>query len=228
MLGARQKAWFKHEIRRSRVNYPLIVWVNTLPWIGVTGDDGWYVYTHERKELANLIADDEITNLCMVSGDAHMLAIDDGTNSDYSDSGGAAFPVMQAAALDRSGSVKGGPYSHGAYPGGGQFGLMTVIDTGDSIRVQWKGMNYLDQVIVSYAFAFSGEPVKLCGDVDLTGEIDIDDVVGLIVYTFYGRSLAASTDIGDVDCSGSIDLDDVIYLIAYIFSSGQAPCVNCD
>lgn len=228
MLGAQQKAWFKHELRRAKVNYPLIVWVNSLPWIGVTGDDGWYVYTHERKELANFIADNQITNLCMISGDAHMLAIDDGTNSDYSDSGGAAFPVMHAAALDRSGSVKGGPYSHGAYPGGGQFGLMTVIDTEDSIKVHWAGMNYLDQVIVSYSFAFSGEPVRLCGDVDLTGELDIDDVVLLILYTYLGGSLAASVDIGDVDCSGAIDLNDVIYLIGYIFLSGPEPCADCD
>lgn len=36
-----------------------------------------------------------------------MLAFDDGSNSDYSDDGGAGFPVMQAAPLDRWGSTKG-------------------------------------------------------------------------------------------------------------------------
>jgi hypothetical protein len=88
----------------------------------------------------------------MISGDAHMLAIDNGTNSDYATAGSAGFPVMHGAALDRSGSVKGGPYSHGAYPGGGQFGLMTVTDYSDSLTVDWSGRNYLDQEIVAYSF----------------------------------------------------------------------------
>jgi hypothetical protein len=44
----------------------------------------------------------------MISGDAHMVAIDDGTNSDYADGGGGGFPVFHAGALDRSSSVKGG------------------------------------------------------------------------------------------------------------------------
>ena len=29
MLGARQKRWFKEELRRANGVYPLIVWVNT-------------------------------------------------------------------------------------------------------------------------------------------------------------------------------------------------------
>ncbi len=155
MLGTTQKEWFKEELIHARDNYELTVWVNTLPWIGDTGDDGWYVYTHERRELADFIKANDITNLCMISGDAHMLAIDDGTNSDYADNGGAAFPVMHAAPLDRTPSIKGGPYSHGAYAGNGrgQFGLMSITDTGDSILVDWSG-RYLGQEIMSYSFAY--------------------------------------------------------------------------
>jgi len=154
VLGTTQKAWFKQELLDAKSKYPLIVWVNSLPWIGLTGDDGWYAYTNERRELANFIKDNDIKNLCMISGDAHMLAIDDGTNSGYATGGGAGFPVMQAAALDQNGSVKGGPYSEGTFPGGGQFGLMTFNDTGDSIRVDWSGRNYLNQEIVSYGFSY--------------------------------------------------------------------------
>ena len=29
--------------------------MDTLPWIGVTGDDGWYLYTNERREIADFI-----------------------------------------------------------------------------------------------------------------------------------------------------------------------------
>jgi hypothetical protein len=89
----------------------------------------------------------------MLSGDAHMLGIDDGTNSDYADGGGAGFPVMHAAALDRRGSIKGGPYSEGAFPGGGQFGLMTVTDEGGpTISIALSGRNWQDAEIVSYTF----------------------------------------------------------------------------
>lgn len=152
MLGVEQKAWLKQQLLAARDSFPLVVWVNTLPWIG-SGDDAWWGYSYERRELGDFIAANQIDNLCMISGDAHMLAIDDGSHSDYSTAGYPGFPVMHAAALDQSGSVKGGPYSSGTFPGRGQFGLMTVIDTGDSIEVHWSGRNYLDSELVSYRFA---------------------------------------------------------------------------
>lgn len=37
----------------------------------------------------------------MLDGDAHMLAIEDGSHSDYSGTGLAGFAGFQAAALDR-------------------------------------------------------------------------------------------------------------------------------
>lgn len=152
MLGAAQKAWFKQELLDASGVYPVIVWVNTLPWIGSTGDDGWYAYTYERREIADFIKDNGVSGLFMISGDAHMLAIDDGTNSDYATGGGAGFPVMHAAALDQGGSVKGGPYSEGAFPGGGQFGLMTVQDDGVSpVCVVWSGRDSSNAEIVGWS-----------------------------------------------------------------------------
>jgi hypothetical protein len=88
----------------------------------------------------------------MLSGDAHALAIDNGSNNTY---GGLSpgFPVFHAAALDRQGSEKGGPYSEGMFPGGGQFGLVTVHDDGGSmIEIEWSGRTYADEEIVSYRF----------------------------------------------------------------------------
>lgn len=153
MFGSAQKTWFKQELLNAKNNYPLIVWVNTMPWIGATGDDGWYAYPTERQEIANFIKDNNISGVIMLSGDAHMLAMDDGANSDYATGGGAPIPVLHAAALDRSGSVKGGPYSEGAYPGGGQFALMSVIDNGGStITVQWSGRNAANTEIVGLTF----------------------------------------------------------------------------
>ena len=84
-----------------------------------------------RGVIADAIAQAGIDNLIMVSGDAHMVALDDGTNSDYSTGGGASFPVFHAAPLDRPGSIKGGPYSDGTFDGAGQFGLLDIADEGD-------------------------------------------------------------------------------------------------
>jgi hypothetical protein len=116
-----------------------------VPWIGSrsAGADHWAGYSTERAEIADFIADNEITGLLMLAGDAHMLAIDDGSNNDYATNGGASFPVFQAAALDRRGTVKGGPYSEGTYPGGGQFGLVTVEDGGgDTITITLSGRTW--------------------------------------------------------------------------------------
>jgi hypothetical protein len=56
---------------------------------------------------------------------------------------------MHAAAFDRSGRIKGGPYSHGAVKGGGHFGLMTIEDNGgDAINIILSGRNYLDEELM--------------------------------------------------------------------------------
>lgn len=67
-----------------------------------------------------------------------------------------------------------------------------------------------------------------CGDVDGSGEVDIDDVVMLISYIFVPDSPAPDPyESGDVNCVGGIDIDDVVYLIAYIFTGGDVPCASC-
>jgi phosphodiesterase/alkaline phosphatase D-like protein len=155
MLGAAQKDWFKQELLAARDTYPVIVWVSSVPWIAAAGagEDNWGGYATERRELANFIKAKDIGGLVMLSGDAHMLAIDDGTNSDYADGGGAGFPVMQAGALDRRGSVKGGPYSITPIPGGGQFGLMTIEDGGGAtVTITWSGRNWTGAELMTYRF----------------------------------------------------------------------------
>jgi hypothetical protein len=83
----------------------------------------------------------------MLGGDAHMVAIDDGSHAE------GGFPVMHAGALDRPGSKKGGPYSEGAVPGAGQFGLVTVLDDGGpTVRVELSGRNYKGEEILAYGF----------------------------------------------------------------------------
>jgi phosphodiesterase/alkaline phosphatase D-like protein len=148
VLGATQKAWLKRELLKGAA-YPLVVWVGTAPWIGARqeGSDHWAGYSTERQELADFIKKHRIDNLIMLSGDAHMVALDDGSHSGYAQGGGGGFPVLHAASLDQRGSEKGGPYSHGTFPNAescppchGQFGLLTVTDTGGpEVCIEFRG-----------------------------------------------------------------------------------------
>ena len=82
-----------------------------------------------------------------------MLAIDDGSNTNYAtDATGPAFPLLQAAALDREGSVKGGPYTLGPFPGGGQFAIVQVEDTGPELQVELTGYDYKNNQLLGLQF----------------------------------------------------------------------------
>ena len=80
VLGPAQKRWLMDQLLAGRDRYPLIVWVNTMPWIApkLAGADHWGGYNTERLELARFIESNGIRQLVMLSGDSHMLAIDDG------------------------------------------------------------------------------------------------------------------------------------------------------
>jgi phosphodiesterase/alkaline phosphatase D-like protein len=162
MLGARQLDWLEHEITESARTHALIVWVNPDPWIGPDnpGADSWAGHPEERRRIADVIATQAPDKLVMLGGDAHMVAIDDGSHSGYATDGSHGFPILQAAALDRPGSVKGGPYSEGTFPGAGQFGVLQVDDRGDHLDVTLTGRNWLSEDLVSYQLTVA-TPVAL-------------------------------------------------------------------
>ncbi len=143
LMGTRQREWFLAELQDAAKTHALIVWVSSVPWVSSTSSDNWAGGREERKTIANFVKAHGIP-LCIVAGDAHMLAIDDGTNADYAEGGGAPIPVFQAAALERGGSYKGGPYSHGANPGPLQFGLLDIADDGTTLRVTFSGRSGAD------------------------------------------------------------------------------------
>ena len=159
MLGKAQKDWFKAEVLAAKESAALMVWVNSVPWIAEPepGADHWGAYATERRELSDFLMASGIDNLVMLSGDAHMLAADDGSNNTFATGGaGPEFPVFHAAALDRRGSVKGGPYSEGAFPGGGQFGLLTITDSGaPEVTVTFSGRDWEGTEVVGYSFTTS-------------------------------------------------------------------------
>jgi alkaline phosphatase D len=125
-----------------------VVWVNTVPWITKSREstsNGWAPYAEERTRIANHIESLGLTRrLVMLSGDGHMAAIDDGTNSAYMSQRTPetrGFVVAHGAPLDRWTRIKGGPYSHGVSKHNHQFGLLDVVDTGTALDVTVSARN---------------------------------------------------------------------------------------
>ena len=115
LLGEAQRAWLLSELAEAG-RYGLVVWASSVGWLGDGGDDDWGGFPAEREAVARFLMEHRVKNLLMVSGDAHMLAIDDGSHNTFLE-GGPGFPLFHAAALDQKGSDKGGPFSHPAGPG---------------------------------------------------------------------------------------------------------------
>jgi phosphodiesterase/alkaline phosphatase D-like protein len=157
MLGGRQLQWLKQELLAAHASHDLIVLVNSVPWIGDTPHyDNWSGFAYERAQIAAFIEEHAITRLCMISGDAHMIAIDDGTNNRYGPSGKPLFPVLQAAALDRRGSVKGGPYRFGPIPGPGHFGVMEINYIGSQqLEVRFACLQTEGSIVFEHQFTQS-------------------------------------------------------------------------
>lgn len=152
-LGRKQKRWFKKELRKANGKFPLIVWVTTIPWNGEAkpGQDRWQSYAEERTEIANFIKENRIKGLCAISGDMHATAIDDGSNTDFADEGGAGFPIFHSGPLGSHTSIKAGPYNKGASAAPRQFGLVEINDNGKTIRVTWSGRDENNQILKSTA-----------------------------------------------------------------------------
>ncbi len=155
MLGAAQKEWLRGELE-SHANYGMMVMVSSKPWTGAENREKcckWMNYPEERVEVAEMIKAAGATNVIMTAGDAHMVAYDDGSNTDFAAGGGAGIPLMHSAPLHQVNSYKGGPYSEGCYarevttgeymawymtfgqqaPSSHQFSVMEVTDTGTDI-----------------------------------------------------------------------------------------------
>lgn len=134
ILGEKQEKWLEHQIHIAGITQEIkqVFIVESIPWIfngGLTFEENvWSNYIPTKQKIAKLIEENLYKNnkkVMMIGGDAHMLGFDDGTNNAY-----GGFPVVQAASLDQKPNCKGGPYSHGAKPGRGQYGVIEVVDNG--------------------------------------------------------------------------------------------------
>ncbi|KAH9156784.1 hypothetical protein AeRB84_001328 [Aphanomyces euteiches] len=138
VLGAKQMKWFQEQLLAAAApEIGLIVWVNTMPWID--DERKWGHFTHEQRAIVEFLRTNNLNSqvpIIIISGDAHMLAVDDGSFSPGN------LTTFHAAALGRPGSTKGGPYSHGMFPGSGQFGVMDVHDDGEKICLTYSGRRF--------------------------------------------------------------------------------------
>lgn len=154
-LKTNQFGYIHHSQLRAEAN------IRTNQNVTPAVDDWWSAYSTERREIADFVKQNRIRGLCILHADSHMLAADDGTNSDYATGGGAPIPVMCAAPLDKEPSIKGGPYSQGVYrvrPGEGCFGLVTINDRGDAIDVDFSGRNNKDEEKITLKFSVPAFP----------------------------------------------------------------------
>jgi phosphodiesterase/alkaline phosphatase D-like protein len=146
IMSEEQLSWFKNECIYARDNNLIIAWMSTYSWAG-TNIDNWSGYASARTHINDFLFCNHIRNLFILSGDAHMLGIDDGYNCNFSNNncGFYFYPNFQAGALNAVGSYKGGVYNQGGYflnPNQtyGQFGMVDVLDQGgDSIFISFKG-----------------------------------------------------------------------------------------
>lgn len=155
MMGFRQREWFLDELKTSSESHALVFWVSTVPWNQgqKKGSDQWGGFSHERRLIADVIADHQIRNLVIIAGDAHSLSADDGTHGDYSTNGNMPkVPEIIAAPLDNDHtSIKGGPFSHGAYKaekGENVYGLVEVEDRGHEIIMKFTGKTHRHETVV--------------------------------------------------------------------------------
>lgn len=159
MLGPDGKAWLLEQFAAAEANpdVALICFCTEVPWISSEGQgDDWSVYAEERAEIAAYLEANVTTPILGLGSDAHMNAFDDGTNNAW-----GHFPVLQAGALDRCGSVKGGPYTSGAFPNTdceddlGQFALVTVSDDGGAMTIEVSGRRVTSAGVESTLFTES-------------------------------------------------------------------------
>lgn len=140
-MGATQKSWIKQQLLDARDRKMMVAWVSSYSWYGVIPDN-WGGEQTERRELSEFFRDSSIANMFILNGDAHMVAIDDGRNGDFTSARNLPYryPLFQAAPVWNNGSWKGGTYSEGQFfnllASQQQYGVVRVDDQGgDSVCI---------------------------------------------------------------------------------------------
>lgn len=157
MMSATQKEWFKTEILKAKEENQFICWVSSVSFSG-TKSDNWGGYAPTRKELSDFFKENNIQNMFIICGDAHMLAIDNGTHADFSSTkdNPNLYPILQSAALNNVGSDKGGEYSEG-----GTFPNPAFHSQWSTVEVMDNGLSEIAIKFVCYRMNLFTKRVKI-------------------------------------------------------------------
>jgi hypothetical protein len=100
VMSSCQMNWLKQQLSQCAA-HDLVILVSSFNWIGAPEGAlyGWAEFTADRVSVANAIESNQCTDkLILLAGDAHMLAFDDGANSNYAATGSSnskGFPVVR-------------------------------------------------------------------------------------------------------------------------------------
>jgi PhoD-like phosphatase len=146
MMSNAQFAWLLGEFLYARDNGLVAAWVTPLTWNSMDYPENWGCQPAERTGLNDLLFGLGVKDAFILAGDAHMLAIDDGTHADFSTQQELQYyyPIFQAAAIARFGSYKGGVFNQGGWHANpdmahGQFGEVIVADNGEEVCITFNG-----------------------------------------------------------------------------------------
>jgi hypothetical protein len=137
IMSPEQMNWLKQELLLAEQGNQLALILSSVSWYG-NESDNWGGFSAERKEIMEFMELNNLRRVAMICGDAHMAALDDGSNAPLLNGNEeikkpfkTGFPVIQAGALLSFGSNKGGSYSHGAFVnplGAGQWVECQIVD----------------------------------------------------------------------------------------------------
>ncbi len=138
------------------------------------------------------------------------------------------FGWIDDVASDRRLMLSSGPFNMA--PGDTQEVVAAVlIGQGTSPLSSITELIASDDVIqAAFDSNFQFTSTSDCGDLDLSGDVNLTDVVYLLGYLFANGPAPVDPADADVNCDGRIRITDCVYLINYIFLGGEAPCAACD
>ena len=198
-----QNVWLKNELLQANLNKQMIFWASSVSFAG-NDIDNWGGFALEREEIANYLRDNNIKNMMIMCGDAHMIAIDDGSSNSFTTvtPNPNQYPIVQAAALNGTGSNKGGTYSEGFFINPtnthGQFALVKVVDNGGTdicIEIEGRRTDAVGNTstIVTYNFCRNiGLPTLLPLEITLNRFHQAGNIVlggfysGFVIQRFQG------------------------------------------
>jgi hypothetical protein len=118
------------------------------------------------------------------------------------------------------------------YPPAGSF-ILSCRDSTPTVPSGFMNIKLTPQFVMCTEVADPpcdinfGVRTILCGDADLSDNLDIADIVFLVQYVFNHGSQPMDPSGGDFDCDSSVTIADAVYYVNYIFSGGPAPCAGC-